>query len=52
MEKASMILLHDYRTGKLGRISLETPQTRLKMVSNESEAPAPSGSSLLRLRGG
>jgi ribosome biogenesis GTPase A len=41
MEKASMILLHDYRTGKLGRISLETPQTRLEMVSNESEAPAP-----------
>jgi ribosome biogenesis GTPase A len=41
MEKASMILLHDYRTGKLGRISLETPQTRLEMVSNESEALAP-----------
>ena len=41
MEKASIVLLHDYRTGKLGRISLETPQTRLEMVSNESEAPAP-----------
>jgi ribosome biogenesis GTPase A len=42
LEKASMILLHDYRTGKLGRISLETPQTRLEMVSNESEVAASS----------
>jgi ribosome biogenesis GTPase A len=28
MEKASMILLTDYRGGKLGRISLEIPETR------------------------
>lgn len=28
MEKAAMILLTDYRSGKLGRISLETPGTR------------------------
>ncbi len=28
LEKASMVLLQDYRDGKLGRISLETPQTR------------------------
>jgi ribosome biogenesis GTPase A len=27
-EKASHTLLHDYRSGALGRISLETPQTR------------------------
>lgn len=28
LEKASMLLLTDYRNGKLGRISLETPETR------------------------
>lgn len=28
MEKAAMILLTDYRSGTLGRISLETPETR------------------------
>lgn len=28
MEKAAAILLTDYRSGKLGRISLETPETR------------------------
>ena len=38
LEKASLILLHDYRTGALGRISLETPQTRLEMM--RSAAPA------------
>jgi ribosome biogenesis GTPase A len=27
-EKAAHVLLHDYRTGALGRISLETPETR------------------------
>lgn len=27
-EKASSVLLQDYRDGKLGRISLETPETR------------------------
>jgi ribosome biogenesis GTPase A len=27
-EKAAHVLLHDYRTGALGRISLETPDTR------------------------
>ncbi|WP_229455590.1 ribosome biogenesis GTPase YlqF [Massilia sp. KIM] len=27
-EKASHVLLHDYRTGALGRISLETPESR------------------------
>ena len=31
-EKASMILLQDYRDGALGRISLETPQTRRVML--------------------
>ena len=31
-EKAAMVLLQDYRDGKLGRISLETPQTRQAML--------------------
>jgi len=32
LEKASLALLHDYRTGVLGRISLETPQSRAEML--------------------
>jgi len=32
LEKASMILLQDYRDGALGRISLETPETRRVML--------------------
>ena len=32
MEKAAMILLTDYRGGTLGRISLETPETRAEML--------------------
>ncbi|MFN0040936.1 MAG: ribosome biogenesis GTPase YlqF [Burkholderiales bacterium] len=39
LEKAALILLDDYRSGALGRISLETPQTRIAMVA--SAAPAP-----------
>jgi ribosome biogenesis GTPase A len=33
--KASAVLVQDYRDGKLGRISLETPQTRQAMLSAE-----------------
>jgi ribosome biogenesis GTPase A len=33
LEKAAMILLTDYRGGALGRISLETPETRAAMLS-------------------
>ncbi|HUU70993.1 MAG TPA: ribosome biogenesis GTPase YlqF [Burkholderiales bacterium] len=33
LEKASIILLTDYRSGKLGRISLETPATRSEMMA-------------------
>jgi len=33
LEKASIILLTDYRSGKLGRISLETPETRNEMMT-------------------
>jgi ribosome biogenesis GTPase A len=33
MDKASLILLTDYRSGALGRISLETPETRAAMLA-------------------
>lgn len=33
LEKASLILLTDYRGGALGRISLETPETRAAMLA-------------------
>ena len=32
LEKAAMILLTEYRAGKLGRISLETPESRVAML--------------------
>ena len=32
MEKTAMTLLVDYRSGALGRVSLETPETRLAMM--------------------
>ena len=32
MERASIILLQEYRDGSLGRVSLETPKTRAAMV--------------------
>ena len=32
LEKAGMILLTDYRGGKLGRISLESPDSRAAML--------------------
>ncbi|BCB26039.1 ribosome biogenesis GTPase A [Sulfurimicrobium lacus] len=34
LEKASLALLTDYRTGALGRISLETPKTRHAMLDS------------------
>ena len=33
LEKAAMVLLTDYRGGKLGRVSLETPDTRAAMLA-------------------
>jgi ribosome biogenesis GTPase A len=36
LEKAAMTLLQDYRTGALGRISLETPATRAEMLRTET----------------
>jgi ribosome biogenesis GTPase A len=38
LEKASLILLDDYRSGTLGRISLETPETRAAMVASSDIA--------------
>ena len=40
LEKAAMILLTDYRSGALGRISLETPETRAAMLAQPA-LPAP-----------
>jgi ribosome biogenesis GTPase A len=41
LEKAAMILLTDYRDGKLGRISLETPETRAAMLASAEKQSAP-----------
>ena len=40
IDKASLILLTDYRHGILGRISLETPATRAAMLAAAQTAPA------------
>ena len=36
LEKAAIVLLNDYRHGLLGRISLETPQSRMDLESYSS----------------
>ncbi|MDZ4201324.1 MAG: ribosome biogenesis GTPase YlqF [Gallionella sp.] len=36
LEKAALMLLQDYRDGALGRISLETPQTRAEMLARDA----------------
>jgi ribosome biogenesis GTPase A len=38
LEKASLILLTDYRSGTLGRISLETPESRAQMLAAAAAA--------------
>ena len=38
LEKAANLLLTDFRTGALGRISLETPETRAAMLAAAPEA--------------
>lgn len=38
LEKAALVLLQDYRDGKLGRISLETPETRATMIAEAARA--------------
>ena len=40
LEKASMILLTEYRAGKLGRISLETPESRATMLLRSQNNPS------------
>jgi ribosome biogenesis GTPase A len=39
LEKASLILLQDFRQGALGRISLETPETRRRMLAESAAKP-------------
>ena len=39
LEKAGMILLTDYRSGKLGRVSLESPASRAAMLAADESAP-------------
>jgi ribosome biogenesis GTPase A len=41
LEKAALTLLQDYRSGALGRITLETPRTRTAMIESASIAEAP-----------
>jgi ribosome biogenesis GTPase A len=41
LEKAGMILLTDYRGGKLGRVSLESPASRAAMLADSETAAAP-----------
>lgn len=41
LEKAAMILLTDYRSGALGRISLETPATRQAMLAAKQTQARP-----------
>lgn len=40
IEKAAHVLLHDYRHGSLGRISLETPETRNEMLRIDAQLAA------------
>lgn len=47
LEKAAMLFLTDYRTGKLGRISLETPASRAAMLTAAKTAvPTPPSTTL------
>ncbi len=39
LEKAAMIFLTEFRSGKLGRISLETPETRSAMLIESAQIP-------------
>ncbi|MDO8895782.1 MAG: ribosome biogenesis GTPase YlqF, partial [Nitrosomonas sp.] len=36
LEKAALMLLQDYRTGALGRISLESPKSRSVMLADQA----------------
>ena len=41
LDKAAIVLLADYRTGTLGRITLETPASRAAMLSRAAAAATP-----------
>ncbi|MFA7269553.1 MAG: ribosome biogenesis GTPase YlqF [Sterolibacterium sp.] len=38
LEKAALLLLTDYRSGALGRISLETPESRSAMIKGQADS--------------
>jgi ribosome biogenesis GTPase A len=38
LEKAARALLQDYRSGLLGRVSLETPQSRSAMLAKTAKS--------------
>jgi ribosome biogenesis GTPase A len=40
LEKAAHTLLQDYRSGALGRISLETPESRIALLASYRPPPA------------
>lgn len=40
-EKAALMILQDYRSGAMGRISLETPDTRSAMLKQHAESKKP-----------
>ncbi|HEY8023640.1 MAG TPA: ribosome biogenesis GTPase YlqF [Burkholderiaceae bacterium] len=40
LEKAAHVLLQDYRSGALGRISLETPQSRVALLASFQPPPS------------
>ncbi|PKO73980.1 MAG: ribosome biogenesis GTPase YlqF, partial [Betaproteobacteria bacterium HGW-Betaproteobacteria-15] len=40
MEKTAMAFLVDYRSGALGRVSLESPESRQLMLEREAEQQA------------
>lgn len=40
VEKAAHMLLQDYRSGALGRISLETPESRIALLASYVEPPS------------
>ena len=47
LEKAALAFLNDYRSGALGRVSLETPQTRAAMIA--ATPPKPTAKTVTRL---
>jgi len=44
LEKAALILLNDYRSGAIGRISLETPDSRQQMLADHARRLAAAAS--------